>query len=225
MIALRIASDSHGVRRRKQLKVAQKIIKELEQWTKYGGLNCLHKLFILKAEYNAFRLNCANRRGFLRRGQDLDFKSVRSDFDRAIVTSTRTGFRNDAALAAERASVFCQQCNELFLARSYFSQAIQFYSDWGCCAKVAQMTFDRKSSILSFESEASGEESVAQLVTQKPREVDHSKLGISHLEEAKAGQRRTFFAESLSMASTASDARTLNISITSKEEGQHDEAS
>ena len=199
MIALRIAFESKGVRRRKQLKVAKDVMNEMEQWAKQGGLNCLHKLLILQAEYNAFRFICKPPRGCLQRGPPLDFTSVQRDYDRAISTSTRSGFRNDAAVAAERAYIFCDKCNQKFLARSYRSQAIGFYNEWGATSKVQQMaTEGRKNESESLELPISTEFFGTQSMQTQPRTVDHSRLGLSHLEQPTSKPPQLYFAESLS---------------------------
>ena len=184
LIALRIAMSSKGFQKKKQLKIAQKIIQEMERWTRHGGLNCLHKLLILKAEYNAFQFLCTPQRLCCGRGTILDFRSVQLDYDRAIVTSARIGFRNDAALAAERAYEFCLKGNSMFLARSYFKQSIQFYREWGAIAKVNQLL--QKSDIIScsmsLNFEVSTEDLGATPVATHTRQVDHTKLGLSHLD-------------------------------------------
>mmetsp|Transcript_14734 Transcript_14734/g.36035 ORF Transcript_14734/g.36035 Transcript_14734/m.36035 type:complete len:1322 (+) Transcript_14734:643-4608(+) len=212
LIALRIAMSSKGRRKRKQLKIAQKIIQEMEQWTRHGGLNCLHKLLILKAEYNASQFLRTPQGGRCNRGTVMDFRSVQLDYDRAIVTSTRTGFRNDAALAAERAYEFCLQCNSMFLARSYFKQSIQFYREWGASAKVNQMLqeSDIMSCSMSLNLEVSVENLGATSVTPNTRQVDHTKLGLSHLGTSDRTTPQTFFAGS----TVTSSRRNIDISPT-----------
>jgi hypothetical protein len=141
MIALRVAMDATRKRRkRQQLKIARNVIKEMEQWTRHGGLNCLHKLLILRAELHAFEFAASGHWCWRKscNGSD-DFESVRADFDTAIAVSTRTGFRNDAALASERAYAFFHRCGSIFLAESYQSQAAKFYKEWGALAKVEQL--------------------------------------------------------------------------------------
>jgi hypothetical protein len=116
MIALRLAMDATGERRkRQQLKIARKVIKEMEQWTRHGGLNCLHKLLILKAELQAFEFAAPDHWWARKKCKvSYNFESVRAAFDTAIAVSTRTGFRNDAAVASERASAFFRRCDSIF---------------------------------------------------------------------------------------------------------------
>lgn len=149
LISLRIAFDVSGRKRRRNISIARRMINEMEQWTSHGGLNCLHKLLILKAELQAFDFLHGQRRCFARK--TVDAETVRSAFDAAIATSIRSGFCNDAALACERASAFCERCNEdTFYVQTYHSQALGYYNQWGARAKVEHMTLSESKS-MTFE--------------------------------------------------------------------------
>jgi hypothetical protein len=141
MIALRVAIDATRERRkRQQLKKASEVIKELEQCSQHGGLNCLHKLLILKAELLAFEFAAPGHWwGRKKCKGSKKFESVRAALDTAIAVSARTGFRNDAALASERAMAFFRRCDMNFLADSYQSKASNFYMEWGALAKVEHL--------------------------------------------------------------------------------------
>lgn len=198
MIALRVALDTTGKRRKaQQLKIARGVIKEMEQWTRHGGLNCLHKLLILKAELLAFEFDASNRRWWRKScKRSSDFESVRAAFDTAIAISSRTGFRNDAALASERASAFFQRCGNTFLTDSYQLRATKFYMDWGATAKVEQLASLTSESLafhLSNRPEANG-----RTLQQTAPEIDHGKLGMSlpNLGGSRTGNSSMFFSDS-----------------------------
>ena len=144
MIALRLAFAASGRKRKQHLRIARKMIAEMEQWTSHGGLNCLHKLLILRAEMQGLELSLLGRRRrlhhFITRKAPLTFDTVHDAFDRAIVTSIRAGFHNDAALACERATALCQRNNATPLEERYRRQAIEYYTQWGATAKVKQLT-------------------------------------------------------------------------------------
>jgi predicted ATPase len=226
LIALRVAMDSRGRRRRKQINISQKIIKEMEQWTRHGGLNCLNKLLLLKAEYSACQLICATqeRLGCLRRTGDLDFRSVQKEYDVAIVTSTRTGFRNDAALAAERAYEFCswhghlspnQKYDETFLARSYFAQSCRFYCEWGALAKVNQLLQSASNQDWQLDLDDVAQDTAGTNSFEQRRTVDHTRLGLSHLDKSDKTKHHTFFATTnASDASNDQNVRILRLQAT-----------
>ncbi|CAB9511807.1 Protein tyrosine kinase [Seminavis robusta] len=137
LISLRVAMDSKGKKRRRNIAVANRVIKEMEQWTQRGGINCLQKLLILNAEQKALN--------FLRQGRFCSKKeaveSVREAFDISIATAIRSGFPNDAALACERAAAFLDRCNQdAYWVQSYASRAVEYYKLWGANAKVDQLT-------------------------------------------------------------------------------------
>lgn len=181
MIALRIAMDASGKSRIKhQIKIAKKVIKEMEQWTSHGGLNCLHKLLILKAELLAFEFLSSEHQCWRKIcNESDDFESVRAAFNTAISVSTRAGFRNDAAIASERASAFFHQCGSTFLADSYQSQATKFYMEWGALAKVEHLKDSTSSSLaLDLSGRPQGTGSTLQ---QAFPAFDHGKLHRSHL--------------------------------------------
>lgn len=198
MIALRVALETAGKRRRRQLLgCAKDVIKEMEQWTRHGGLNCLHKLLILKAELQGFELSFPTQRWWARTCKDqVDFDSARSAFDTAIAISTRTGFRNDAALASERASAFFQRCGNTFLADSYQSRSAKYYMEWGAIAKVEQLT-SLDSESMAFDT-SNGPMTGTTTRGMQPRlpEIDHGKLGMSHLSLSGARRDSMFFSDS-----------------------------
>lgn len=138
MVSLRVALNAHGLRRQKNVALARTVIKEFKQWTKHGGLNCLSKLLILKAEWKAVK--CSSCRGctkLLSTKETVD--TVRNAFDKAIAAAMRSGFSNDAALACERASTFCGRFLDIDWALTYLTRATTYYGQWGASAKVEHL--------------------------------------------------------------------------------------
>ena len=184
LIALRVAFDGSGTKQRKNIAVAKRVIKEMEQWTRHGGLNCLHKVLILRAELKAF--------DFIHRGYRFSRKapieSVRGAYDIAISTSVRSGFCNDAALACERASVFFERSKEdQYWADSYRSRAIDYYKLWGARPKIAQLTVERSKSV-KFESSALGDAFMSAFrpsITTK----DHERLRVTSVSRQPTSRR------------------------------------
>jgi hypothetical protein len=193
MIALRVALDTTGTRKSNRLKsTAKRVIKEMEQWTRHGGLNCLHKLLILKAELQGYEFHASNRSRLPRRcRRHIDFEIVRAAFDTAIAISTRTGFRNDAAVAVERASAFFQRCGSTFLAESYQSRAATFYMEWGAVAIVEQMGSVTSGSIAFDFSSRSQQRGLAH--QRSLPEIDHGRLDMSHLHSSASQERGSMF--------------------------------
>ena len=106
----------------------KKIVKEdiawLELRVRGGAINCLHKLLILKAEAATF-------------GSDLD--AIKKAFGEAIMTVSRVGFTQDAALANEIAASFFLSAGEFQWASDYMPRACELYDEWGAQGKVKQM--------------------------------------------------------------------------------------
>ena len=197
MISIRVAFDLTGRKRQKQIGVAKKVIKDMEQWTKHGGLNCLHKLLILKAELEAFEFCCSGGPRILRKASK-SFGTIRSDFDQAIAVSARTGFRNDAALACERASAFVQRCSSesSFLVGRYHNQAIRFYSEWGATAKVEQLQKDTSVELsCGFELLSTEEPENDDFGASHGKLVDHRRVSMSHSQSSIPCVSNTFFSE------------------------------
>jgi len=78
-----------GRSKRKWRRTALQALKKTQKWVDAGNVNCVHILYLLKAEKAA-----------IMDGDNLE--QARQLYDKAIVTAARNGFRNDRALATER---------------------------------------------------------------------------------------------------------------------------
>lgn len=178
LIALRVAFDTFGKKKKRNLFLAKRVIRELAMWTSHGGLNCLHKLLILKAELKALEFldqhtSCRPKK------QDID--SVRDAYDTAIRTAIRSGFKNDAALACERASVFFERSSgEEFWIRTYLSRAIEYYNLWGARAKVDKLTRLHESESMAFNQPSAENGNLHGHQFRKSAMTDHSKVRVKH---------------------------------------------
>eukprot|EP00540_Astrosyne_radiata_P007075 CAMPEP_0116842216 /NCGR_PEP_ID=MMETSP0418-20121206/11388_1 /TAXON_ID=1158023 /ORGANISM="Astrosyne radiata, Strain 13vi08-1A" /LENGTH=471 /DNA_ID=CAMNT_0004472791 /DNA_START=29 /DNA_END=1444 /DNA_ORIENTATION=- len=107
---------------------ARKYEKLLESWVKRKALNCQHKYLLVKAERTSLESN--------------DPYEVKEMFDKAIIAATKSGFRQDAALANERAGKYWLERGndeEEWIATDFLSQAHMLYEEWGAKAKAEQM--------------------------------------------------------------------------------------
>eukprot|EP00540_Astrosyne_radiata_P023111 CAMPEP_0116847916 /NCGR_PEP_ID=MMETSP0418-20121206/14696_1 /TAXON_ID=1158023 /ORGANISM="Astrosyne radiata, Strain 13vi08-1A" /LENGTH=277 /DNA_ID=CAMNT_0004479407 /DNA_START=193 /DNA_END=1026 /DNA_ORIENTATION=- len=114
--------------RRKYRVQARKYTKILESWVKQKVLNVQHKYMLVLADEASMKAK--------------DYHEVKEKFDCAILTATKSGFKQDAALAKEMAGRYwLSKCNkeEKWIAIDYLTDAQLLYEEWGAKAKVAQM--------------------------------------------------------------------------------------
>ena len=96
----------------------KKYFNMMNEWVmKKRAINLVHKLLILKAE----RLSMRRRR--------IDPRDLSDAYDKAISSSIRSGFLQDAALAAHLASR-CRKL-EVYDRKAYHERALELYSSWG----------------------------------------------------------------------------------------------
>lgn len=117
-------------RQRKHRAAASKQLQRFKALVKSRGLNVLNRFYVLKAEFSA---TWPGRK---------HFRDIRLEFDRAISTSTRSGFVQDAALASELSGRFAERTKHYDWARHYYTSAYRLYKCWGAHAKAAQMMED-----------------------------------------------------------------------------------
>lgn len=127
----------------KRKKLLQKIKKEdidwLEERVSAGAINCLHKLYILKAEMATFDS-----------GKDV----IKKAFEQAIMTSSRAGFSQDEALANELAASYFLSVGDFPNASDYLTRAHEKYSQWGALGKVKQL--EQKYVLIKGDANGSG---------------------------------------------------------------------
>jgi len=114
---------------RKYKRQRRRYTKQLESWVKQKALNCQHKLLLVKAERASINAKTTSR------------DCVKQLFDNAIKIATKSGFKQDAALANERAGKYLLECptEEEWIAIDYLEKAHCLYNEWGAKAKVEQM--------------------------------------------------------------------------------------
>jgi len=122
--------------RKKYRSEGQRIIQEFETYAKYGNVNSLHILKLLRAEDAMIG--------------ETDWSKVEPYYDEAINGAARSGFTNHGALANERAGRCLQQMiarnNKLGKdnaiidqAKRYIERAMALYREWGATEKVDQL--------------------------------------------------------------------------------------
>jgi hypothetical protein len=115
-------------RRRYYKKLANNKIQIVQKWVKSGAVNCVHKLWLLNAEYATLNDN-----------KRSDGDEIKKAYDAAISIATRSGFLHDAALANGRAGIRFRSFDDDFWASSYISKAHELYQEWGATAKANQL--------------------------------------------------------------------------------------
>jgi len=108
--------------------LANNKIQIVQKWVKSRAVNCVHKLWLLNAEYATLS---GNKRG--------DGDEIQKAYDAAISVATRSGFLHDAALANERAGIWFRSLGDDFWASSFISKAHELYQEWGATAKANQL--------------------------------------------------------------------------------------
>ena len=113
------------------LKESAKDIQWLECRVRKGAINCLHKLLILKAEYETFVE--------VRKKKMVAPPDMVKEYDKAIKAAGRSGFIQDEALANELAAMHFLSLCDLDRASWYITKSVQLYNEWGALGKVRQL--------------------------------------------------------------------------------------
>lgn len=144
LIALALARET---KRRKYRAKARTVIRTMASWQKAGGINCTHKLSILRAKY----LTLATYKD--PKQNEKQDREVRRAFDEAIAQARKSGFLQDAALGNELAGDFFARRNNDYWAAAYATDAYEMYSLWGAIAKAEHVTAQHTS--VNFEPSSS----------------------------------------------------------------------
>ncbi|MGD1902639.1 MAG: AAA family ATPase [Geitlerinemataceae cyanobacterium] len=115
------ASETEQRKIKKQLKAGRKKFKD---WVRHSPQNNQHKLDLIEAE--RFRIE----------GKTM---LAIDAYERAIVGASQQGYRQEAAIANERAALFYWSWNKPQIARVYLQAAYADYADWGAKAKIQQL--------------------------------------------------------------------------------------
>lgn len=109
---------------------AREIIHELKNWVKDRDVNCVHKLWLLEAEYSTLKS----------KKSESQKDKIMSAYDSAISAATRYGLLRDVAIANERAGIWFDSLNDGYWAESYLSKAHMLYYEWGATAKAGRLS-------------------------------------------------------------------------------------
>ena len=124
--------------KRKDKSTALKYMKQYRNFAKAGAINLVHKLQLLEAELSS----CS--------GKDLD--KTFAKYEEAVVSASRAGFLQDAALANYLCLRFILRNNyHLHMAELYAKKSLELWVDWGAVA-VAKAIIRRHPDILTDDS-------------------------------------------------------------------------
>ena len=127
--------------KRKDKMEAEKHLKVFRTVVKAGAINLVHKLQLLEAELFS-----------VVSGHSKDNERALHMYDDAIVSATRCGFLQDAALANYLCFQFIQAHKvRPHLAETYLKKSFELWMAWGAVA-VAQSLADRHTDMFSSES-------------------------------------------------------------------------
>ena len=110
--------------KQKALRSINSNITRIKKFTRFGPMNCAHRLLLIEAEYCRVT-DCMEKAALL--------------YDKAIAKAQENEYFNDLSLICELAGKFYQSQQRDFIARQYLLQAFRFYQQWGALAKVNQM--------------------------------------------------------------------------------------
>lgn len=116
-----------GKSKRKYERSARQALKAMKGIIKTKGLNSVHKLILMEAEYKAT---------FSKRSS---MREIKDGFETAISSAARAGFMQDAALGNELAGTWFLRFGDIDWARYYLTRAANCYADWGAHAKAKQL--------------------------------------------------------------------------------------
>ncbi|CAB9500744.1 Protein tyrosine kinase [Seminavis robusta] len=108
---------------RKGRQEAEKQVKHFKKLVKKGAINLLHKLQLLQAELMTVDVNP---------NKPKEVDAVMAMYDSAIVSATRAGFLQDAALANYLCFQFCDTHKvRIHLRELYLKRSVEHWIDWG----------------------------------------------------------------------------------------------
>jgi len=123
------SSKLNLAKRQRLLKEAKKYHDMVREWVqKQGNINLPQKLFLLDAE--ELSLTLGNKSGSSKR-DGAKTQQLKAAYEKAIVASVKSGFVQDAAMAAHLASEAIPEEREY-----YWDRARGFYLTWGASAVV-----------------------------------------------------------------------------------------
>jgi len=127
LIAVGLARETGLGKYRKQ---ARKAIKQMNEIVRGKGLIMLHRRMLVEAEYASICYDDNTRK---------NNEEVKSAYDKAITTSTRTGFIQDAGLACELAGRHFVAIGDDYWSKHYLTNAYENYLERGVRSKMRQL--------------------------------------------------------------------------------------
>ncbi|KAI2502357.1 PFAM Protein kinase domain [Fragilaria crotonensis] len=124
--ALACTAHARADRGRKILRQAQTYVNVVLKWTKTGNVNCHDMLLLLEAEMMGI-------------APKYDVTKVRAAYDKAIASSSRSGYLHNAAIANEKAALFFADQGDTFWFYHYLEKAHEKYIEWNAWGKVRQL--------------------------------------------------------------------------------------
>ncbi|CAB9499778.1 Transcriptional regulator [Seminavis robusta] len=132
--AVSLFAMARKTKRRKYVARAKKLKSKIDGWAKDGDPNVVHFHMFLEAESSALK------------GKP---KEAATRYEAAIVTSSRHGFIQDAAMANERLGEMLEtELKDESSAAFRFQEAIRLYGEWGAQRKV-MVTREQKAHLLN----------------------------------------------------------------------------
>ena len=128
-IGLTLLAKAKSTGKNLYARKACKYIRMIEKWTKLGNVNCHDMMLLLQAE----SMSLSDR---------TDVTLVRDAYNKAISSSSRSGYIHNAALASELAADYFQRKQQRgveedqFWKKHYVSQAHELYLQWNAWGKV-----------------------------------------------------------------------------------------
>ena len=159
--ALTCLGLARATRKRKYRVKARSLIKEMTSWVRHGNINLPNKIMLLNAEYLAL--------------SETDEAKLRKAYDSAILTSSRAGYIQDAAICNELAGIRFKELDDEYWSSSYLRRSRELYVDWGAKAKAQHLMRSHKQ-VFQEELESSQE---------------HDEITISIMSQSTAGRSTT----------------------------------
>ena len=142
-MALVAIANYRLTKRGKDKATADKHLKYFRTVVKAGAINLVHKLQLLEAEM----LTITGSSSFF--GKDVD---IYAKYDEAVVSASRSGFTQDAALANYLCFQFCKdKPDRSHLADMYLKRSFELWMSWGAVA-VANSLVERHKDFFNADS-------------------------------------------------------------------------
>lgn len=145
ILALVAIANYRLTKQSKDRTTAEKHLKYFRTVVKEGAINLVHKLQMLEAEMLTLGSSTfdilAKGTSILRRGSSNDTDTIAAKYDEAIVSASRSGFVQDAALANYLGFQFCKdKPDRSHMAELYLKRSFELWMSWGAVAVAKSLT-------------------------------------------------------------------------------------